>query len=108
MRVSLDHCVDVHFAKLLSDHDVRTAQEMGWQSLSNGELLAVAEEAGFVVMITTDKNVRHQQNLAKRKISLITPSPRFVDYDYLAPMAGRVMATLNDGFPPGSEILIGP
>ena len=46
------------------------AQE-GWDRLKNGELLAVAEEAGFEVFLTTDKNIRYQQNLSERKIAIV-------------------------------------
>ncbi len=108
MRVLLDHCVDIHFAKLLIGHEVQHTKEMGWGNLSNGKLLAAAEEEGFLVLITVDKNVRHQQTMAKKGISLITLNPRFVDYDFIAPMAFKVIVTLNAGIQPGSEIVIDP
>jgi hypothetical protein len=44
---------------------------MGWSELGNGELLAVAEEAGFDILITTDQNLRYQQNLAQRRIGIV-------------------------------------
>ena len=44
---------------------------MGWDRLSNGELLTAAEQAGFELLLTTDKNIRYQQNLAGRKISIV-------------------------------------
>lgn len=44
---------------------------MGWDRLSNGELLTAAEQAGFEVLLTTDKNIRYQQNLAGRKIAIV-------------------------------------
>lgn len=40
-------------------------------ALGNGELLKAAEAAGFQVLITTDKNIRYQQNLMRRKIALV-------------------------------------
>jgi hypothetical protein len=43
----------------------------GWDTLSKGELLKAAEEAGFEVFLTTDKNIRYQQNLAKRVIAIV-------------------------------------
>ena len=46
-------------------------REYGWDTVSNGELLTVAEAAGFDVLITTDKNIRYQQNLAGRKIAIV-------------------------------------
>ncbi len=50
---------------------VRRAAQQGWDKLRNGELLAVAEEAGFDLLLTTDKNMRYQQNLAGRKIAIV-------------------------------------
>src|SRR6266853_1803444 len=48
-----------------------TVYERGWAVLTNGDLLAAAELAGFDIMITTDQGIRHQQNLAGRKLSLL-------------------------------------
>jgi hypothetical protein len=44
---------------------------MGWHTIENGELIRVAEEAGFTVLITRDRNIRYQQNLSGRQISVI-------------------------------------
>lgn len=48
-----------------------TAFEHGWQMLQNGELLTAAEAAGFEALITTDKNIRHQQNPDGRRIAIL-------------------------------------
>ena len=53
------------------NHIVETAYEKGWSTLKNGELLARAEAGGFDALITTDQNLRHQQNLTARKIGVI-------------------------------------
>ena len=58
----------------LANHEVSTAYEPGWATLKNGELLAAAEEFKFEVFITTDKNLRYQQNLVSRSISIIVLS----------------------------------
>jgi hypothetical protein len=108
MRVLLDHCVDVHFAKLVVGHEVSHAKTLGWESLSNGKLLDIAELNEFDVMITVDKGVRFQQNIAKRRISLITLNPLLVDYDYIAPMASQLLLVLLTGLSPGSQIVIDP
>jgi hypothetical protein len=50
---------------------VETAAQRGWNKLKNGELLEAAEEAGFEVLVTPDKNIRYQQNLALRRIALV-------------------------------------
>ena len=70
-RLLLDANMPRGLRALLPDHEVRTAREMGWNRLTNGELLAAAEDAGFDAMITADRNIRYQQNLAGRKIALI-------------------------------------
>jgi hypothetical protein len=69
-RILLDANMPRGLWALLPDYEVRTARQMGWDRLTNGELLAVAEGAGFDAMITADRNIRHQQNLVGRKIAL--------------------------------------
>jgi hypothetical protein len=54
-----------------SEHTVETAAQRGWDKLKNGELLEAAEEAGFAVLVTPDKNIRYQQNLLLRRIALV-------------------------------------
>jgi hypothetical protein len=50
---------------------MRSAAQQGWETLQNGELLLAADAAGFEVLLTTDKNMRYQQNLAGRKIAVV-------------------------------------
>jgi hypothetical protein len=57
--------------RALRAHTVITAQERGWDTLTNGELLAAAEEAGFDLLVTTDQNIRYQQNPMGHKIALV-------------------------------------
>lgn len=56
---------------LIGRHTVTEARARGWDRLNNGELLAAAEAAGFDVLLTTDKNIRHQQNLQDRRIAVV-------------------------------------
>ena len=55
----------------MSEHTVHTAQSKGRDVLSNGALLDAAEEAGFELLLTTDRRIRHQQNLTARRIALV-------------------------------------
>ena len=71
MLVLFDHGTPRGLARSLAGHTVHRAKTRGWETLSNGELLARAEEAGFDVFVTTDKNIRHQQNLHGRKIAIV-------------------------------------
>ena len=52
-------------------HSVETAFERGWSTLENGALVEAAEASGFELLVTTDKNVRYQQNLAGRRIAIV-------------------------------------
>jgi hypothetical protein len=55
----------------LKGHSVTEARERGWDRLANGDLLNAAEEAGFQVFVTADKNLRYQQNLTARKLAIV-------------------------------------
>jgi hypothetical protein len=71
MRILFDHGTPSGIAGSLSGHDVTEAIERGWDRISNGELLEVAEAAGFDLFLTTDKRIRYQQNLTGRKIAIV-------------------------------------
>jgi len=72
LRILLDKNVPVGVRRFLSRHEVRTFVETGWpMQIENGELLDAAEAAGFDVMVTSDQNIRYQQNLTGRKLALI-------------------------------------
>jgi len=72
--VLLDNNVPRGLTRALTAHTVTEAQEHGWATLKNGDLLSAAEEAGFEVLVTSDKNIRYQQNLKDRKIALVVLS----------------------------------
>lgn len=74
MRVLFDQGVPVPLRQALADHSVSTAYELGWATLKNGELLRFAEDQGFEALVTTDNNLRYQQNLAKRRIAVVVLS----------------------------------
>jgi hypothetical protein len=72
LHVLFDKNVPVGARRFLLKHEVRTVVEMKWHpQLENGELLNAAEEAGFDMMVTADQNIRYQQNLTDRKLSMI-------------------------------------
>jgi hypothetical protein len=70
-RILLDQNAPVGLRSCFPADDVRLAREMGWATLENGELILAAERAGFDVLITADRNIRHQQNVSGRTIALI-------------------------------------
>jgi predicted nuclease of predicted toxin-antitoxin system len=74
LRILFDKNVPYQLRQCLVGHEVRTAAEQGWARLTNGELLKVAEEHGFEVMVTADQNLEYQQNLKGRKLALVVLS----------------------------------
>ena len=71
MRILFDKSAPYGLVRHLEGHAIATAEERGWGRLENGALLSTAEEAGFEVFLTADKNLRYQQNLSGRKIALV-------------------------------------
>jgi len=75
MLIFFDHGTPAPLRPFLKDHTVKKTKDLGWDALSNGELLRAAEEATFEVFLTTDKDIRYQQNLTERVISFFHVSP---------------------------------
>ena len=71
MLVLLDQGTPVPIRRHLAHHTVRTAAQQGWTTLGNGELLTTAEFAGFDVFVTTDKNLKYQQDLSRRRMAIV-------------------------------------
>lgn len=97
MRVLFDQATPVPIRRFLTGHTVRTTAQQQWATLNNGELLIVAEQAGFDVLLTTDKNIRYQQNLAGRKISIVVIGCQ--QWPALQPHIDRVVAAVNAATP---------
>jgi hypothetical protein len=74
MRILLDENTPRGVRRILASHDVRTAPEMGWAGVSNGQLLDEAEKAGFDALVTCDQNIVFQQNLVGRNIAVVVLS----------------------------------
>ena len=71
MRVLFDQGTPVPLRESFGEHDVSTAYERGWSTLKNSDLLDAAESEGFEVLVTTDRNLRHQQGLSARSITIV-------------------------------------
>jgi hypothetical protein len=71
VRILFDQGTPAPMRHLLAGHVVTTANELGWSALKNGELLAAAEGEGFELFVTTDTNLKYQQNLFGRRIGIV-------------------------------------
>ena len=99
MKVLLDECVDWRLARDLVGHDVRTARQMGWATIKNGELLALAAKH-FDIFVTVDRNLAWQQNLLAVAIAVIVlraPSNRIADLRPLVPRLLTAIETAKQG-----------
>lgn len=93
MKILFDQGTPVPLRQFLKDHTVKTAYEEGWSALSNGDLLTEAENAGYQLLVTTDQNLRYQQNLRERRIAIVvlltTSWPR------IRPKAQNILEVIN-------------
>ena len=71
MKILFDNGTPNPIAQSLAGHEVAFARQVGWHELTNGELIRQAEEAGYDVLLTSDKNIRYQQNLTARRIAIV-------------------------------------
>jgi hypothetical protein len=93
VRILLDQGTPVPLRRELTGHHVVTAYEMGWAQLKNGELLKAAE-ANFEALITTDQNLRYQQNLTGRRLAiLVLPT---TSWPKIRAHAAEVVVTVNE------------
>ena len=74
MRILFDQGTPAPLRRWLSVHTVSTAYEQGWSTVTNGDLIRLAEQQGYELLITTDTNLRYQQNLEDRTIAILVLS----------------------------------
>lgn len=99
MKLLLDECIDWRLSRSIAGHETRTARQMGWSSIKNGELLALAEKE-FDVFITVDRNLSFQQNLTGFSIAVIvlrSRSNRLADLQRLIPALMERLSTARPG-----------
>ena len=94
MRILLDECVDWRLSRDIVGHDVKTARQMGWWAVKNGELLALASKS-FDVFVTVDQNLAFQQNLASFPIAVVALQPRTSRLSDIKPLVPRLLAIVE-------------
>lgn len=97
MNILLDECVPWPLHKLMLGHQCRAPKQIGWGGIKNGELIRLAE-ANFDMFITSDQNIRYQQNLAGRRIPILELSTN--DWHRIraaATLLQSAIATMREG-----------
>jgi len=105
LRIFLDECVDRRLARDIPGHEVKTARDMGWTTLSNDRLLALASQR-FDVFVTVDRNLSFQQNLPSFSIAVIVLRAKTNRLADLRPLLPDLLASI-DAAPPGIATLVG-
>jgi Domain of unknown function (DUF5615) len=99
VRVLLDECVDWRLVREITGHEVKTARQMGWTTIKNGELLALASK-DFDVFVTVDRNLTSQQNLAAFSIAVVVlraRTNRLADLKLLVPNLRDAIVSARPG-----------
>ena len=97
MRILLDEGVPDVIKRRLDTFSIATVEEMGWRGIKNGALLDLMAEE-FQTIVTTDKNLPFQQNLARRRIAaVILPSNRIRIVIELIPKIESALITITPG-----------
>ena len=95
MRILLDESVPSRLGLLLAGHDVSSVQRRGWAGIKNGKLLALAA-AEFDVLLTADKGIEYQQNLAALPVAVLIVSARSNRVADMAPVVPKILEALAD------------
>jgi hypothetical protein len=99
VKILFDQGVPKPLQTHLANHEVRRAFPLGWADKKNGDLLALAEAAGFDLLVTTDQNLLHQQNLRERKIAIFILGRG--NWPEIKPHAEKIAARINAVKAPG-------
>lgn len=93
MKVLVDECVDWRLSREIVGHEVKTARQMGWSTIKNGELLALAVKE-FDVFVTVDRNLSFQQNLPAVAIAVIVLRASSNRLSALQPLIPELLASI--------------
>lgn len=95
MRVLLDESLPRQLGRELNGHEASTVVREGWAGYKNGALLSAAKAAGFHVLLTADRNLEHQQNIAKSELALIVLEAVKNRMQELAPLIPATLRALE-------------
>ena len=93
MKVLVDECIDWRLAREIVGHEVKTARQMGWSTIKNGELLKLAEKE-FQVFVTVDRNLSFQQNVPAFAIAVIVLRAKSNRLSDLQPLVPELLAAI--------------
>jgi hypothetical protein len=105
VKVLLDECIDWRLGRELASHEVKTTRQMGWTTLKNGELLALASSQ-FDVFVTVDRNLFFQQDIVSFSVAIVVLQARTNRLADLRPLVPNLLSAI-EATPPGTVKFIG-
>jgi hypothetical protein len=106
VKLLLDECVDWRLSRDIAGHEVRSAGQMGWSAITNGELLKLASQHEFDVFVNTDRNLSFQQNLRTLPIAVIVLQAKTNRLQDLKPLVPELLNAVKSAGP-GIVVMIG-
>jgi hypothetical protein len=106
VKILLDECVDWRLSRDLQGHEVKTARQMGWVAVKNGDLLALTSDT-FDVFVTVDRKLPSQQNLNPLAIAVVVLRARTNRLADLRPLVPDLLAVLPHARR-GEATVVGP
>ena len=96
MKILLDENLPHELRLAIVGHDVFTVTYLGWSGTKNGELLKLAGNNGFDLMITQDNGVAYQQNISELPLTILILVAPSNDIDDLVPLVPAILVKLNN------------
>jgi len=108
MKILLDECLPDELKETVTGmgHECQTVRRVGYGSEKNGEILALAE-GRWNVLLTSDRNIKYQQNMTGRSVSiviLLAKSNRMKDLLSLLPACAEALISIQ----PARIVEVGP
>ena len=93
MLILFDHATPRALRRHLAGHTIHTAEQLGWERLANGLLIARAEESGYELLISVDQGIQYQQNLAARRVAILVLMKN--DWSLIRPHTDTINVAIN-------------
>ena len=105
MKLLLDENLPKRLKQVLSEFEVFTVRDQGWNGKTNGELLKLMVEDKFDIFLTFDKNLRYQHHLDKYPIQVLILNAKDNSFDTLSRLAPKIKSVLQGGIGKGTIVI---
>lgn len=108
MKILLDNNVHVRLGKQIHGHEIWHARDKKWCHLSNGMLISAAEQEGFGVLITCDKNLIFQNHIESKSLSVVVLNSRYQNWGSMLSLVPHLTSILQHELEPGKVYIVNP